>query len=127
MQAEREGRAKAALALFLAAWEMRQDEWEACVAAHFLARQQPTLADTLRWNEEALRRADAVGEARIRDFYPSLYLNLGACHEALGDLPNAHICYEQAAVRLDALPDSPYGSLIHDGIQRALQRVQTGA
>lgn len=126
MQAEREGRDKPALALFVEAWERSENDWEACVAAHFLARQQPTLAETLRWNEEALRRADAVGAAKLRDFYPSLYLNLGACHEALGDLNAARLCYEQATARLDALPDTPYGSLVRDGIARALQRVEAG-
>jgi hypothetical protein len=33
--------------------------------------------DSLRWNQEALTRADAVADDSVQGFYPSLCLNLG--------------------------------------------------
>src|SRR5690349_3606961 len=85
MQAETAGRGEDARRLFAQAWEASQDDFEACIAAHYVARHQESLEETLRWNQEALRCADAVGDDRICDFYPSLYLNLGRSYEVLGD------------------------------------------
>jgi len=70
---------------------MSKDAFEASVAAHYLARQQPSAEETFRWNKEALERADAAGDGRIEAFYPSLYLNMGKSHEDLGDLGGARI------------------------------------
>ncbi|MFI0785470.1 hypothetical protein ACH4Q6_07735 [Streptomyces lydicus] len=72
MQAEAEGRAEAALELFQRAWDTATDDYEACIAAHYLARHQKSPEDTLRWNQECLDRADRVGDERVRGFYPSL-------------------------------------------------------
>jgi hypothetical protein len=44
-----------------------------------------------------LVRADAVGDERVRSFYPSLYVNMGAAYEALGDLAEARRYYDMAA------------------------------
>jgi hypothetical protein len=49
------------------AWEKRKDDYDACVAAHYVARHQ--------WNQESLDRADAVNAESVQGFYPSLYLN----------------------------------------------------
>ncbi|RGC68468.1 hypothetical protein C5N14_13190 [Micromonospora sp. MW-13] len=37
----------------------RTDDYDACVAAHYLARQQDDPEEILRWNQEALRHAFA--------------------------------------------------------------------
>ncbi len=124
MQAEAEGRAEAARALFRQAWDARGDDYEACVAAHFLARHPDTPEDELRWNREALERADAVGDDRIRDFYPSLYLNLAYSHETAGDLAEARRLYALAEERLDDLPAGPYGDHVRGGVARG--RARTG-
>lgn len=42
MQAEAEGRDAQARDLFLQAWEAAEDDYDACIAAHYLARHQPT-------------------------------------------------------------------------------------
>ena len=85
MKVESEGRKDDARLLFEQAWEASTNDWEACMAAHYMARHQPDTQATLHWNQEAVRRADAVKDDRVREFYPSLYLNLGHSYEELGD------------------------------------------
>ncbi len=122
MQAEKEGRADDARALYEQAWEARRDDYDGCVAAHFLARRQDTPADELRWNREALERAGAADGERVRGFLPSLYLNLGHSHETLGDLAGARRCYALAGERLADVPPGPYGDHVRGGVARGLAR-----
>jgi tetratricopeptide (TPR) repeat protein len=96
-RAEFEGRLDDARNLYRQAWESSRDDYDACVAAHYLARYQSSPEETLRWNAEALARADAVGDERVTSFYPSLYLNMGHSHETLGDQAEAKRYYERAA------------------------------
>jgi tetratricopeptide (TPR) repeat protein len=123
MQAEAQGRNAAALELFTQAWEVSQDDYEACMAAHYLARQQTTPQDVLRWNQEALQRAEAVDDERGEGFYPSLYLNMGYSYEVLGKRAEAMRYYQLAAARVEALPEGGYGDLVRDGVARGLQRI----
>jgi tetratricopeptide (TPR) repeat protein len=123
MRAEGEGRYADARNLFQQAWAARQDDFDACVAAHYLARLQDSLEDARRWNQEAVDRADAVGDDRVRDFYPSLYLNLGKSHEDLGDQTTARAYYQLAADRAEELPDGPYTELVQKGIAAAQKRM----
>lgn len=95
--AEFEGRLDDARGLYLRAWESAKNDYEACVAAHYMARRQPKPEDALRWNLIALARADATSDARCRDFYPSLYLNLGESHERMGNAAEASRYYDLAA------------------------------
>lgn len=96
-RAEFAGRTDDARNLFMQAWEASKDDYDACVAAHYVARYQTSPQDTLHWNQEALARADAVGDDRVRSFYPSLYLNMGHSHEVLGNQAEARRYYELAA------------------------------
>ncbi|GGX06067.1 hypothetical protein [Streptomyces noursei] len=109
MQAEAEGRAEAARDLFRQAWDGARDDYEACIAAHYLARHQDSPAETLRWNQECLDRADRVGDERVRDFYPSLYVNMGNAHRELGQLAVAHRYFVRAAERAADAPEGQYG------------------
>ncbi len=84
MQAEFQGNITEAQALFKRAWDQSSDDFESCIAAHYLARHQESAQDGLAWNEEAVRRAEACGDERVAEFFPSLYLNLGYSHEVLG-------------------------------------------
>jgi tetratricopeptide (TPR) repeat protein len=95
-QAEFEGRIEAARTLYEQAWAAAQDDYERCVAAHYVARHQEDPEDRLRWNQEALDRANAVGDERVHSFYPSLYVNLGSAYEALGNLAEARRYYDLA-------------------------------
>ncbi len=96
-QAEYKGRPADARALYQKAWETASDDYEACIAAHYVARFQPSPEDTLRWNQEALDRANAVEPQRVKDFYPSLYLNMGHSYEVLGNQAEAQRYYDLAA------------------------------
>ncbi len=123
MQAEGAGRTDDARNLFLQAWEQSADDYDACVAAHFLARQQPTPADTLHWNQKALELADAIGDERVEGFYPSLYLNMGHSHEQLGNQGEARRYYDLAAAITNRLQDGRYGDLVKQGIENGRKRV----
>ena len=96
-RAEFEHRSEAAHRLYQQAWDLASDDYESCVAAHYLARFQPTPEETLHWNQEALKRAELVADERVRDSYPSLYLNLGHSYEMLGDQAHAQKFYALAA------------------------------
>ena len=50
-----EGDPLGARALFAEAWALQSDDYEACIAAHYVARHQATAEETLRWNALAGR------------------------------------------------------------------------
>jgi hypothetical protein len=126
MRAEGDGRLAEAAELFGQAWAARQDDFEACIAAHYVARHQPTPHDALRWNEAALVAADSAGDERVQGFYASLYLNLGHAHETLGHADEARRFYDLAAARLAAVPDGRYGDMVRGGIENGRLRVNGG-
>jgi tetratricopeptide (TPR) repeat protein len=95
--AELEKRRDDARALYQQAWNLHGDGYEACIAAHYLARFQDTPEETLHWNQVALEHAIAVGDERVAEFYPSLYLNLGRSHEILENMDKAQSYYHLAA------------------------------
>ena len=83
--------------LYQRAWDAHTDDYEACIAAHYVARFQESPEETLRWNQIALERANLVHDERVREFYPSLYLNMGKSHAALGYLAQAQKYFHLAA------------------------------
>ncbi len=122
---EREGTPDEARALFQRAWDVRRDDYEASVAAHFLARHQPTPADTLHWNEVALRHAQAVPGGRADELMASLYLNVGDAYLAVGRRDAAAAAAERAAECAAGLPADGYRELVERGIGRLQQRLET--
>ena len=68
--AEMQGRWDEATRLYREAWEARQDDYEACIVSHYLARVQRTPNEALAWNQESLRYADAVNDERVAPFFP---------------------------------------------------------
>lgn len=96
-RAEFQRRIEDAYALYRQAWEISRDDYEKCIAAHYLARYQESIQETLYWNQEALNRANAVADERVREFYPSLYLNLGHSYEMVGNQAEAQRYYNLAA------------------------------
>ncbi|MFH9420244.1 hypothetical protein [Streptomyces sp. NPDC017529] len=109
MEAEARGEGEEARRLFQLAWDDAVDDYEACIAAHYLARHQTTPEDTLQWNQECLDRADRVGDERVRGFYASLYANMGRAHRELGDGAAAYAYYARAAERVRDVPEGDYG------------------
>ncbi|QHC26531.1 hypothetical protein [Streptomyces sp. GS7] len=127
MQAEAEGRPEAALGLFQRAWGSARDDYEACIAAHYLARHQNSPEETLRWNQECLDRADLVGDERVRGFYPSLYVNMGEAHRELGQLASAHAYFARAAERVADAPQGEYGDWNRFAIADGLRETSAAA
>jgi hypothetical protein len=110
-------------ALFEQAWDARVDDFDACVAAHYLARHQTDPRIALEWNLRALEHADAAGPERVRGFYPSLHLNLAKSYEDTGDLTAAGRHYELAGKAARALPDDGYSAMIRRGVGSGRARV----
>ena len=123
MRAEAEGRPADARALFEQAWERRTDDYDACVAAHYVARQQDDPEEILRWNQEALRHADAVGDDRVASYYPSLHVGVAMANERLGNAAAARVAFGRAAEHVAALPADGYGELLRTAITDGLRRL----
>ena len=113
-----EGAPAEAVQLFERAWAMRRDDFDAAIAAHFLARHQPTPAATLHWNALAVRHAEAVNDGRATGLLASLYLNLGAAQADVGDVAASAEAVSHAAAHLDALPPGGYREFVALGIRR---------
>jgi hypothetical protein len=123
MQAEGRGDVEGARRAFADAWALAGDDFERCIAAHYVARHQPMPEDTLRWNQESYRLAAAVGDDRVADFYPSLLLNLGHSYEAVGQLEQARRYDDLAASRAEQLPADRYSRIVRDGAAAGQRRV----
>jgi len=122
-----DGDAAAAGALFRQAWDARRDDYEASIAAHFLARHQPSLDESLYWNRVAAEHAEAVTDERAKPLLASLYLNLADNYVALGDSANAIIVAEQGVAALQFLPADGYRDFVSRGLQRVRARLAQGA
>ncbi len=96
-QAEFQGQVEKARSLYWQAWEMAGDDYEACIAAHYVARFQEIPQDQFAWNKLALDKAQALGDSRVQDFLPSLYLNMGKSYELLDNFSKARRYYAMAA------------------------------
>lgn len=118
-----EGTPSEAMRLFEEAWASRTDDFEAAIAAHYVARHQPTPEHTLYWNALAVHHAELVLDRRAEGFLASLYLNLADAHEKAGDPGSAALAVKRAAVHLDQLPAGGYRELVASGIQRLAQRL----
>lgn len=123
MRAEAEGRAGDARALYSQAWAARRDDYDACVVAHYRARVAADAAETLRWNETALRHATAVGDGRVAAFLPSLHVGVALAHESLGERDAARSAFERAAEHAGALPPDGYGEQLRSAISDGLRRL----
>jgi tetratricopeptide (TPR) repeat protein len=126
MEAEGQGRFDEAQRLFQLAWTSRTNDLDACIAAAYVARHQPTPRGALRWNQLALDHAGRVTEVDVRGFHASLYLNVGRCHEDLGDRAQAQSWYERAAGALVDITGDEYRKVMRHAINDAAQRVQDG-
>jgi tetratricopeptide (TPR) repeat protein len=96
-RAELERRPEDARTLYQQAWDIHTDDYEACIAAHYLARFQDAPENTLHWNLIALQHANTIHDESVKDFLPSLYLSLGKSYEVLGNIAEAQKYYQLAA------------------------------
>jgi hypothetical protein len=123
MEQEGLGKLAAAGRLFDQAWQQATTAVEQLIAAHYVARQQPSAADKLQWDETALQLALALPSDEVGSFYASLYLNVAKGYEDTGQWANAVAHYRLAASFTPLLLDDGYGRLLKGGIMNGLQRV----
>ena len=124
VQAEFDGRMDDACKLYRQAWEESTNDYEACIAAHYVARCQDFPEGIFRWNQVALERARAVNDERVQEFYPSLYLNMGHSHELLGHQAEAEKYYSLAAdLGVTHQLDLKYSNMGHDELHLESEEV----
>lgn len=126
VEAEMAGDLETARIAYESAWETAGDDYESCIAAHYLARLQTLPQERIRWNRIALERAEAVGDERVVGFLPSLALNLGSAYEDAGQREAAAASYRRARERLGILPPGPYADAVERGVQNAEWRMGNG-
>jgi hypothetical protein len=118
-----EGEPEKARDLFQKAWDTRRDDYDAAVAAHYLARHQPTPLLALDWNARAVTHCECVTDGRATDLLPSLYLNLADSLLAVGRRAEARVVGERAAQHLPALPANGYRSFVASAVARLQERL----
>lgn len=123
MTMEASGKPGEAKALFLQAWNEATNDLEKFTAAHYVARQQTTIAEKLSWDKTALAFALNIDDSSMTATYPSLYLNIAKCYEDLGEREDAKANYLLALSFENRLPDDGYGQMIRAGIKKGLERI----
>ena len=123
LQAETERRLADARRLFEAAWHARASDRDAAIAAHFVARHQESLEQTLAWNRRALDHALAAPPDQVSTLFPSLYLNLAHSHEMLSQPAEAARFLAAGEEWLGELDDSAYAAVVRDGFARCRERL----
>lgn len=118
-----DGDPAAALALFMQAWALRRDDYEASVAAHFVARHQESPELVLHWNTLAVHHAEAVKDDRAQSLFPSLYLNLGESLRVLGRYREAMVAVTRGLSCLELLPADGYRKFVEGGLWRLDERL----
>ncbi|WP_304066431.1 hypothetical protein [Pedobacter glucosidilyticus] len=124
MELEGQGRKMEALKLFQQAWDEASNDFEKFTSAHYVARHQENIQNKLKWDETALNLALKINDENVKDILPSLYLNIGKCHEDLNDLQNAKINYDLALSFCNLLPEDGYGNMIKGAIINGLDRIK---
>ncbi|GAB09211.1 hypothetical protein GOARA_033_00120 [Gordonia araii NBRC 100433] len=103
LTAELAGNLAEAKISFQRAWDTAENPFERCVAAHYLARHQPTDAEALDWNLRALSFADEVQNINdVSDYLPALYLNAAVGLVRAGEFDRARDLYLLAADGIEA-------------------------
>jgi hypothetical protein len=118
-----EGAPEQARRFFQEAWNARRDDYDAAIAAHYLARHQPTPLLTLDWNARAVIYCERIVDGRASELVPSLYLNLADSLFAVGRRAEARAVAERAAEHLTALPSDGYRSFIGLGLARLQEKL----
>lgn len=97
MDAEAKSNSTEALAVFMQAWGEAANDFEQFLAAYYIARNQPTVADRLHWYHIALQHAMAVQDDTIQTAYPALHQNIANCYEEMNDAEKAKQHHDLAA------------------------------
>jgi thioredoxin-like negative regulator of GroEL len=86
-RAEFERRIDDAREIFRQAWDAAADDYDAAIAAHYVAHLEPDPQMALHWNLVALERGQLDG--RAAEFMGSLLVSVGGAYESLGQLEEA--------------------------------------
>lgn len=97
MSLEENGNTEEALKLFLQAWEEASTDFEKFIAAHYIARNQKSVAEKLQWLETALQFALNVNDAAVQSAFPALYLKIAECYAELNEHEKAKTNKELSA------------------------------
>ncbi|BCJ44395.1 hypothetical protein GCM10010168_12090 [Actinoplanes ianthinogenes] len=117
-------------------WGTTEDPLHRCTIAHYLADQQDSVEDELRWDELALaafpdltdERTRAGDDSwRARAFLPSLHLNLADVHRRAGHEKEARQFLGEATAALDELPADDYGAMIRDALSKVREAIEAGS
>ena len=110
-------------ALLREAWAAATTPYERAVAAHYIARIQPTPAGSHHWNRDALDQARAALPEAVRALMPSLHLAFGESLERVGSLDRAAEAYRDAMEAASGLPAAEgYVRAAQDGLGRVEER-----
>jgi len=85
MAMEEKGKHEEAIRLFQQGWNEATNDFEKFLAAHYIARQQKTVAEKLKWLETTLQFALQTNNDSVKSAFPTLYLNIAKCYEDLND------------------------------------------
>ncbi|MCB8981765.1 MAG: hypothetical protein H6657_30530 [Ardenticatenaceae bacterium] len=96
-QLEFQKQIEAARQRYAEAWACAADDYEKCIAAHYVGHLAQTPADMLFWHQTALDHAARADHELVESFLPSLYVNLGHAYEQTGDPDQANHFYDLAA------------------------------
>jgi hypothetical protein len=118
-----EGTPEEAKRLFEQAWEKRSDDFDAAIAAHYLARHQPGVAEKLHWDALAVEHAERVPDDGAKEMFPSLYLNLANSLMAVGRADDARTNARKASEHIASLPADGYREFLAKGINRIQQKL----
>jgi hypothetical protein len=120
---------------FAEIWSRMQpipDPLQECVLSHYMADLQDEIDMELMWDSRALNAAlratddDAKNHhpsLSIKDFFPSLHLNLADDYLRTGDFDSAKRHLQDGLSVLSVLTDSPYVTTIHSGFERIAARL----
>lgn len=102
------------------------NQYQASIAAHFMAHAQTEAEAQRMWHQRALRAAEAalaLGDERMRAFLPSLHANLAEVSLRLGRRAQARAHLDQAHASEAALHDDGYGRMMRGLIARLAQEL----
>ncbi len=122
MELEGEGKREQAAEIFMQAWQGAADDYEKFIAAHYVARHQQSVQEKLEWDLLALQKAQGAGLEGLKQYYPSLYLNVAKGFEDIGQISKALTNYQHALNFCQHLPDDGYGRMISAGIAEGIKR-----
>jgi hypothetical protein len=111
MGMEDSGQPEDASLLFLKAWNEATDDFERFIAAYYMARHQKNIPEKLKWLETSLQFALKLKDDTVKSAFPSLYLNIAKCYEALCDPDQAKKNYELSNTY--KVPPSDKGPFYH--------------